>query len=305
MPVNKQVIVLESVFKIYESKGGRVPALKGISLSISSGEKIVIMGPSGSGKTTLLNLIAGIDNPTSGRIKVMNLEIQELAPHALSEFRLKNIGYVFQFFNLIPTLTVIENVMTPMIFLGKSLKEAKKRANELLVHVGLENKKNMLPGELSGGELQRAAIATALANDPPIILADEPTGELDLDTGMKIIELLVRVSAEKGKTLIISTHDPRITRFMDRIVLLEDGLIKGEYSPTTITRMSATIRDEDSERIRDFLEKRIESIDKEIQKLIVELEEKQITLEEFVEKANKLRVLRDSYKEELTRLGYL
>jgi len=305
MTVNKQVIVLENVFKIYESKGGRVPALKGVSLAISSGEKIVIMGPSGSGKTTLLNLIAGIDNPTSGRIRVMNLEIQELTPHALSEFRLKNIGYVFQFFNLIPTLTVIENVMTPMIFLGKNLIEAKKRAKELLVQVGLENKKNMLPGELSGGELQRAAIATALANDPPIILADEPTGELDLDTGMKIIELLVRVSAEKRKTLIVSTHDPRITRFMDRIILLEDGLIKGEYSPTTITKKSTTIKDEDSERIRDFLEKRIESIDKEIQKLIVELTEEQITLEEFVEKANKLRVLRDSYKEELTRLGYL
>ena len=202
-----------------------IKALDGINVKIKRGEYISIMGPSGSGKTTFFNMIGGIDRPTRGRVYIDGVDIAKLDAYELAWLRCRKIGYIFQTFNLIPVLTALENVTLPMIFAGVGREERLRRATEILETVGLGERLNHKPSELSGGQQQRVAIARALANNPVIVLADEPTGNLDLHTGLEIISLLRELNKEKGVTVISATHDLKMIDVSDRIIYLRDGRI--------------------------------------------------------------------------------
>jgi len=213
------------VHKDYHLKGETVHALRGINLEVPHGEYLSVMGPSGSGKTTLFNMIGGIDKPTKGDIFIDGINLSKIPSKSMAWLRCRKIGYIFQTFNLIPVLTAKENVALPMIFLGVPKEEREKKAIELLTTVGLGDRINHRPTELSGGQQQRVAIARALANDPAIILADEPTGNLDLHTGLEIITLMREMNKEKGVSVIAATHDLKMIDVSDRIVYLRDGRI--------------------------------------------------------------------------------
>jgi len=221
------VIELRQVTKVYRKGRVEVKALNGVDLAIKDGELAVIVGVSGSGKTTLLNLIGGLDVPTSGSVFVNGADISKMDSRQLTLYRRQKVGFVFQFFYLIPTLTVLENVMLPLVPLSMSAKEKQEKALRLIEEVGLSKRVNHLPGELSGGEQQRVAIARALVNDPQILLADEPTSDLDTETGNQIIELLRKFHA-KGKTLIIATHDERLAQIASHVVRMRDGKVVEE-----------------------------------------------------------------------------
>ena len=218
------VIVAENVWKIYKMDSVEVSALRGISLKIKKGEFLVIMGPSGSGKSTLLHLIGCLDKPTKGEIYIDGIKVSKLNDNELAKIRMEKIGFVFQFFNLYPTLTALENVELPMIIAKKNKEERKERAKKLLELVGLKGFENHLPSQLSGGQRQRVAIARALANDPKILLCDEPTGNLDSKSGKEIMELLKKLN-EEGKTIVVVTHNPEFKKYADRVVYLKDGKI--------------------------------------------------------------------------------
>jgi len=214
-----------NVSKVYRVGEVEVSALRNVSISIARGEFVAVFGPSGSGKTTLLNVIGGLDRPTSGKIYVDGEDIVKISERKLSRFRARKVGFVFQFFNLIPTFTALENVMVPAEIVGLKTKDARIKAERILARVGLEERFNHFPHQLSGGEQQRVAIARALINDPPLLLCDEPTGNLDSKTGAEVIELLSEINRERKTTLIIVTHDERIAKAADRIVNLVDGEI--------------------------------------------------------------------------------
>ncbi|MEM4703393.1 MAG: ABC transporter ATP-binding protein [Candidatus Pacearchaeota archaeon] len=216
------IIRLNNVCKTYDLGKIKVPAICDVSLDIKEGDFVAIMGPSGSGKSTLMNLIGALDIPTAGSIFLENENIALMNESTLAQLRGKKIGFIFQQFNLIATLTAKENVMLPMIFQGTSTKERNSRAKNLLEQVGLGKRTNHKPNELSGGEQQRVAIARALANDPDIILADEPTGNLDSKTGKEILDMLKKLN-KKGKTVIIITHDKEIAKNAKKIMYLKDG----------------------------------------------------------------------------------
>lgn len=218
------VIELENVWKIYLMGKTNIPAIQGISLAIQRGEFVAIIGPSGSGKSTCMNLIGCLDLPTKGKILLEGNDISTLTEDALAEIRGKKIGFIFQQFNLIGTLTAEQNVMLPMIFQNAKESIREKKAEELLTLVQLKERKKHYPAELSGGEQQRVAIARALANDPEIIIADEPTGNLDSKNGEIIINFLREIN-KKGKTIIIVTHDPKIAEQAEKRVHLKDGQI--------------------------------------------------------------------------------
>jgi len=219
------VIELQDVWKIYKMGEVKVPALRGISLKIKQKEFLAIMGPSGSGKSTLMNIIGALDLPTKGRILLDQKDISKMSESQLAKIRGKKIGFIFQRFNLIPTLTALENVSLPMSF--QKVPEPKRiaRAKELLELVGLKERMLHRPNELSGGEQQRVAIARALANDPEVILADEPTGNLDSRTGDQIMNLLVDLHKRQEKTIIVVTHDADIAGYAERKVVIKDGKI--------------------------------------------------------------------------------
>jgi len=219
------IIELKRVSKVYKAGRIEVKALKNISLSIPKGEFAVILGPSGSGKTTLLNLIGGIDKPTSGEVIVNNTKINELNEDELTKFRRRNIGFVFQFFNLIPTLTAKENVMLTAELIGYNGAEAEEKAIELLSLVGLEEVAERFPSELSGGQQQRVAIARALAKDPLILLCDEPTGELDVESGKMVLSVLKKLNEEQGKTIVLVTHNTVIANIATMVIRLRGGEI--------------------------------------------------------------------------------
>ena len=202
-----------------------VKALDGVDIKIKRGEYLSIMGPSGSGKTTLFNMVGGIDRPTRGRVYIDGVDIAKLDAYELAWLRCRKIGYIFQTFNLIPVLTAIENIMLPMIFAGVGREERVARAREILETVGLGDRLHHKPAELSGGQQQRVAIARALANRPVIILADEPTGNLDLETGLDVINVLREMNKNEGVTIIAATHDLKMLDVSDRIVYLRDGRI--------------------------------------------------------------------------------
>jgi len=218
------VIEVVDLWKIYTLPSGiQTVALKGINLSVKRGEYLTVMGPSGSGKTTLFNMIGGLDRPTKGKVLIDGRDLASFSDRELSSFRSHRIGYIFQTFNLIPTLTALDNVALPMIFAGVPKAEREKKAKELLERVGLGERIHHLPTELSGGQQQRVAIARALANDPAIILADEPTANLDLNTGLEVIGLLRELNKELGVTVITNTHDLKVIDVSDRIAWLSDG----------------------------------------------------------------------------------
>jgi len=217
------IIKLEDVWKIYQLGKVDLIALKGISLDINRGDFVAIMGPSGSGKSTLLNMIGCLDVPTKGVVILKKRNIQTLTEDQLSQLRGKTIGFVFQQFNLLPHLTALENVMLPMVFQGEPLKKREKRAKELLFSVGLEKRISHQPSELSGGERQRVAIARAFVNNPEVVIADEPTGNLDSTTGKKIMEVLKNFHQKEKKTIIVVTHDPNIADYSEKIFSIKDG----------------------------------------------------------------------------------
>lgn len=222
------MVKVEAVTKVYRMGEVDLKALNGVSLKIMPSENLSIIGPSGSGKSTLLHLMGCLDKPTSGRIFIDGVDTSRLNDTKLAEIRRYKIGFVFQFFYLIPTLNALENVELPMMFAGVDEGERKRRAAELLELVNLKKRMRHRPAELSGGERQRVAIARALANNPKIVLADEPTGNLDSTSGREIIELLRRLNEEKGVTLVIVTHDPYIASTMKRTIYLKDGRIVKE-----------------------------------------------------------------------------
>lgn len=203
-----------------------VRALNGVSLEVAQGEFVALVGPSGSGKSTLLNLLGGLDRPTSGEIHVANLELGKASDRELVQYRRKRIGFIFQSFNLLVTRSAVENVETPLMLADVKPKERRQRALELLNSVGLGQRANHRPNQLSGGEMQRVAVARSLANRPLLILADEPTGNLDSQTGREILNLLREAVANEGVTLVLVTHDPQVASFADRIVHMLDGKIQ-------------------------------------------------------------------------------
>jgi putative ABC transport system ATP-binding protein len=219
------IVTVKGVDKVYRSGTEAVYALKGIDLEIHTSEYLSIMGPSGSGKSTLFNMIGALDRPTAGEITVGSVSLPKLSSRELSYFRCRHIGYVFQSYNLIPSLTALENVLLPLTFLGTSDAKARARAEEVLAFVGLADRLEHTPSQLSGGQQQRVAIARALANDPAIILADEPTANLDLVTGEKVIEIFKRLSTEHGVTIITATHDHKMLSVSDRIVWIKGGQV--------------------------------------------------------------------------------
>lgn len=220
------MVEVSDLHKEYVLRGGVVQALKGINLSVMKGEYLSIMGPSGSGKTTLFNMIGGLDKPTKGSVKIDNVELAQMSMSELAWVRSRKIGFIFQTYNLIPVLSASGNVSLPMIFTGMSKSERDKKAVELLTMVGLGDRIDHRPTELSGGQQQRVAIARALANDPSIILADEPTGNLDLSTGLTIVQLLYRLKIEKDTTVICATHDLKMVDVSDRLAWIRDGQIE-------------------------------------------------------------------------------
>lgn len=228
LPLSEPMIDLRQIVKTYESPSQPFTALGGVSLQVQAGEFVAVVGKSGSGKTTLLNILAGIDRPTSGAISVDGTRVDSLSESQLAEWRGRTIGLVFQFFQLLPTLTVAENVMLPMDF-AEIIPGAERRpkALKLLDRVGIADQADKLPAALSGGEQQRAAIARALANDPPILMADEPTGNLDEATRTSVLELFANLNAD-GHTIIVVTHERDISRYAGRQVTLVDGRVAGD-----------------------------------------------------------------------------
>jgi len=220
------VVETEDLAKYYQMGPVTVKALNGVNLKVRRGEYLSIMGPSGSGKTTLFNMVGGIDRPTKGKVFIDGIDLSKIPSKSMAWLRCRKIGYIFQTFNLIPVLTALENVTLPMIFAGVDREERLRRAREILESVGLGDRLDHRPAELSGGQQQRVAIARALANDPSLILADEPTGNLDLNTGFAIVQLLYRLKAERGTTIICATHDLKMIDISDRVVFLRDGMIE-------------------------------------------------------------------------------
>jgi len=217
------VIRFDNVTKVYPLPAGDVVALAGIDLAIEKGEFVLVMGPSGSGKSTLLNIMGSLDVPTSGEVTIAGRQISRMSDDELTLMRRDHIGFVFQQFNLIPLLSVVENVEYPLILKG-GRSGSRERAEEVLRAVGItETHFTHKPSELSGGQQQRVAIARALANDPDFLLCDEPTGNLDTKTGTAIMDLIARMNREEGKTVVVVTHDPRMTEYADRTIRIVDG----------------------------------------------------------------------------------
>jgi putative ABC transport system ATP-binding protein len=225
---NEHLIDVHQVVKVYESAAGKFTALKGVDLHVDAGEFVAVIGKSGSGKSTLINMITGIDRPTSGQVLVGDTAVHTLSEGKVAEWRGRNVGVIFQFFQLLPTLTVAENVMLPMDFCSTYPSGKRyERAIMLLEQMELADQANKLPSTLSGGQQQRAAIARALANDPPILVGDEPTGNLDSRTAETVFELFERLVAQ-GKTIVMVTHDRDLSRRVQRTIILADGEIVNE-----------------------------------------------------------------------------
>ena len=222
------LLQVESLKKIYSRGEQTVEALKGVSLNIDSGQFVSVMGASGSGKSTLLHLMGGLDRPSSGRVLFNGKAIESLSDQELSLFRRRNLGFIFQFFNLLPTLSALENVALPRLLDQAPMKAIEPRAIELLKMMGMEKRMSHKPDQLSGGEMQRVAIARALISDPLLLLADEPTGNLDSKTGESVLALLAKMVNETGKTIVMVTHDRMAASFGSRTITVRDGLIEND-----------------------------------------------------------------------------
>jgi len=290
-------VTVKNLVKAYKVGKVEVQALRGLSLEVEKGDIVSIIGSSGSGKTTLLNIIGGLDTATTGVVKVGETEVTSLTIPQLVEYRRRVVGHVFQTLNLVPTLSAAENVGLAMIAMGKSGGERKERVAELLKTVGLTERAAHKPEELSGGEQQRVAIAAALANDPELILADEPTGELDTMNSKIVVDYLKKVNRELGKTIILVTHDPTVARACNRILRIEDGMIKAETSPTPISEGETPLT------IIDYLKNKIVDLDDQAAKLESDFKTGKITSDTYIASKLKLSQARESFKEELHKLG--
>ncbi|MBN2251784.1 MAG: ABC transporter ATP-binding protein [Candidatus Altiarchaeota archaeon] len=234
-PDGSPVIELQDVWKIYRMGEVEVPALRGLSMRIHKGEFVSIMGPSGSGKSTAMNMVGCLDVPTKGYIFLDGIDISKLSESDLAQIRGRKIGFIFQTFNLMPGLTALQNVMLPMTFQGIPRDEREDRARKLLEMVDLGRRLNHKPTELSGGQQQRVAIARALSNDPEVVLADEPTGNLDTKTGAEVMKMLSELHCNEGKTIVMVTHDPEVAQYAERSVVLKDGrIISSETNPENV-----------------------------------------------------------------------
>jgi putative ABC transport system ATP-binding protein len=222
------LLKIDSLKKTYSRGDQTVEALKGVSLEIDSGQFVSIMGPSGSGKSTFLHLMGGLDRPTSGQVIFDGKSIDSLSDYDLSLFRRQKLGFIFQFFNLLPTLSALENVALPRLLNGESIKTIRPKAEELLKMMGLEKRMDHKPDQLSGGEMQRVAIARALVADPLMIFADEPTGNLDSKTGESVLNLMKSLVKDHGKTIVMVTHDPKAASYGTRLIQMKDGLLASD-----------------------------------------------------------------------------
>ncbi len=220
-----KVIELVDVYKIYRTAYYEVHALDGVSMDVEAGEFVAIMGPSGSGKSTLLNMVGCLDKPTRDEVIINGVKTSGLSDRELTKLRRDSIGFIFQQYNLIPTLTALENVELPMIFRGVARAERERRARELLKMVGIEELADRRPREMSGGQQQRVAIARALANNPKILLCDEPTGNLDTKSGRQVMDILKNLNEENEVTIVLVTHDPSLSEYADRVIRIRDGKV--------------------------------------------------------------------------------
>ena len=290
-------IVVKDLIKVYRIGKIEVQALRGLTMNVERGELISIIGPSGSGKSTLLNIMGGLDKATAGLVRIGETEVTGLPDSRLVEIRRRTVGHIFQTLNLVPTLTALENVELPMVLAGLAGGDRRKRVKELLDVVGLSERAGHKPDELSGGEQQRVSIAAALANDPPVILADEPTGELDSVNAMLITDFLVKVNKELGKTIVMVTHDPNVARAGDRILRIEDGVIKAQMEPTQIAEEASSVT------IVDTLRTRIMNINAQLEKLDDAFRSRMMDGDAYVEQRQKLKETKNILEEELHRMG--
>ncbi|MGY5875476.1 MAG: ABC transporter ATP-binding protein [Candidatus Thorarchaeota archaeon] len=282
--------------KVFKLGNVEVQALRGLSIRIEEGEMVAIVGPSGSGKTTLLNILGGITRATAGTTVVAGYNVTNATPDQLGILRRDVVGHIFQELNLIPTLTAFENVELPMLAAKVSGGERKKRSTELLESMGLEDRMKHKPDELSGGQRQRVAIAAALANNPNVLLCDEPTGDLDTETGAVVVEYLHKVNKELGKTVLMVTHDPSIARQCDRIYRIMDGQIASVQAPSAEQDTSAVSR-------VDVVRDRLKEITAEIERLDEMVKADKIELGDFAGQRTKLMDKKKLFEEELHRLG--
>lgn len=290
-------IKVKDVVKAYRLGKVEIQALRGLNMMVEPGEVVAVIGPSGSGKTTLLSLVGGLDKATAGSIVVGGTEVTSLSIPDLVEFRRRTVGHIFQALNLIPTLSALENVELPMLAMGVPRGKRAERAGQLLEGVGLGERGNHKPDELSGGEQQRVAIATALANDPPILLADEPTGELDSRNAKIVTEYLVGASKKLGKTAVMVTHDPNVARAADRILRIEDGVIKASLTPAQLAEGGQP------QSYIDHVRGRFDALGADITNLEEAFRLGRVGAEEFVGQRQRLKQLRELLQEELQRLG--
>ena len=227
-PVREAIVEARTVHKAYDTGAARVEALRGVDLAVSQGEMVAIMGPSGCGKTTLLNCLSGLDSIDDGEVLIDGTPLNEMSDRERTDYRARRMGFIFQFYNLMPVLTAVENVELPLLLARASAEEARRSAIDALELVGLADRAGHVPDALSGGERQRVTIARSLVNDPAIVWADEPTGDLDSENATEIVELMRRLNLERGLTFLIVTHDIAVGRKTDRIVRMVDGQVRGE-----------------------------------------------------------------------------
>ncbi|MBY8998511.1 MAG: ABC transporter ATP-binding protein [Candidatus Thorarchaeota archaeon] len=293
---NKAYIQADDLVKVFRLGSVEVQALRGLSMQVEKGEMVAIVGASGSGKTTLLNILGGITKATAGNTVIAGYDVTNASPVQLVALRREIVGHIFQELNLIPTLTAYENVELPMLAAKVDGKSRKARVEELLGIVGLAGRMKHKPDELSGGERQRVAIAAAIANDPKVLLCDEPTGDLDTETGSVIVEYLHKVNKEFGKTVLMVTHDPSIARQCDRIYRIRDGQIISVQAPTTDDQMEATSR-------VDVVRERLVEIKAEIDRLDEQAKAGTLDLGTFAGRRTALTDKQSLFEEELHRLG--
>jgi putative ABC transport system ATP-binding protein len=290
-------VKVRDLVKVHRTGKIEVQALRGLNMDVKAGELIAIIGPSGSGKTTLLNIAGGLDTATAGSVQVGETNVTSLSVTQLVDFRRKMVGHIFQNLNLIPTLTAEENIEFSMVAAGIPRGKRKARVKELLETVGLTDRASHKPEELSGGEQQRIAIAAALANDAPVLLADEPTGELDTVTAKCVVDYLVKVNHDLGKTIIMVTHDPSVARAAHRILRIEDGVIKMALTPSEV------IVEEKAVSYTDQLKARINEINGQLLQLDEDFRAGKVTGDEYTEQRTKLKQTLGSLQEELSRMG--
>lgn len=290
-------IQVDELWKVYKMADVEVRALRGLSLDMEEGELVSLIGPSGSGKTTLLSIIGGLLPPTTGTVQVGDVVVTDLNEENLSGYRLRRVGHIFQTLNLVSFLSAAENIALPMITLGMPSHERTERVNELLNAMNLESRHRHRPYELSGGELQRVAIASALANNPPLILADEPTGELDTETAQEIVEYLQRIHEEQSKTILLVTHDPAVARIGGRVLRMKDGQLKGNFL-LAFSRDEGNLKD-----VQDFLQTRLTDVESALSQLDESMRKETISSEEYARQRRKLSLTKQTLSDELHRLG--